>query len=1301
MGNKNFKMKKYICMLIALVMIVPLLLSGASALPGEGLVVALGSVLNAEAKDNFEAWYKSAVKGYNDNVTEIKESESFYSYYDGNNTNPAFTVGTGASAKNMTSLYEMKNGESLYALIGSNAYMESRGTNNAIGYFLKSVGYSRTAGDNTTPALVPMTEAHYVDNDISNFVWRIEKVGSVSKTVGGEVVVDHYFQISAFEINAENTTKGDWASGMPRATLTSNSGVKVWPSGVINKTTDCTDQQWILTEVVQNNERKYVLADTNYPGYRDWAKQVEIVDDRGNVRRRWVYDNDCYNIYDKSANSDNLYAIRNAATGKYLNTQVTNTAGAARVWLGDQQTGVQIGTSGNWKITETSHRWSEWLVLPILQDFDSSVTYGYTKTNGNGIQSTISSLSKINPHNTDTRKQRDEYGHVITKNGVQQTWDTIDYGKGNMNYETVFGNNITYSVGENTLNTSLNMRNANGSFAECVGALRDDGAVDYTGRSRIQFPVADPLGTVVEYANGVGSELVQYMNLQCGDFSAGKNRLLWTISPQGYNRYLTANRAFNDVSELGEGNKPYPTWSEYTSKRDGDSGYSDIGAYQHYFIIYSLNQDGGFYFSPVCHSYISEERENFRVLDIAAYTGEILQLWDYNYGSNSRFWLNFYESDKLETKVVDVLISLGKNGKVENVERAYPYYNYSSNSTSVKPYGKSGNTLFELYDERGKVVTSLYEADGKLRKEFFDSNGNPVSVLYDSGGKQITTERIQEVYYNAAFYDESDLTFSTTQYQDRGFFYALDTAKNATVNNTVCYRLFYKYISDGQSVIVKNADSIDTSENYAVSDLNGGDSHISLTYAKTKGTYATYRIDIAKNLTGIFTAWYVSESPSLKGSRLIGSSGTNIKFEGFQKADKKVGAFDASVTYESDDNKHYTELKIENPTKENNGLYFFCVVVRNRNAISAGWPNEWDPTSSDLDALYNFKFTQSNFCRLDVANNVIYHNVDANGNETGKIGEDWLLYGTNTKVKEEFETNGGYIKYDLTDEGNIPDSLLEENYSLLNSETGKWMLFDDTIKNPNKSTELSSYQFVYKEYYSEINSNDSNNGKYVDVGEDGHSYWKFNGGFKFTMDGNRASILHDTSINLYVLREGASSTEELEAWIFVDKFGTSFVANGTADGKIVGASKEGNGENKGENKFLSDVFLAVAISSGNAPSINAEDIEYYDYTNNKWVKLKGSSIEYSSATKDTAKKWYSEWSENLSSWNYVFALKLDFDSVVKTFNAQNETGGISKNIVLSIRCSSSASGGDDWFNQGINSVCGTIVFVPFDYNALT
>lgn len=1285
MGNKNFKMKKYICMLIALVMIVPLLLSGASALPG-GTVVALSSILNAEAKDNFEAWYKSAVKGYNANVTERKESESFYSYYDGNNTNPAFTVGTGASAKNMTSLYEMKNGQSLYALIGSNAYMESRGTNNAIGYFLKSVGYSRTAGDNTTPALVPMTENHYKDNDISNFVWRIEKVGSVSKTVGGKVVVDHYFQISAFEINAENTTKGDWGKGMPRATLTSNSGVKVWPCGVINSTTACTDQQWILTEVVQNNEQKYVLADTNYPGYRDWAKQVNIVDDRGNATSKWVYDNDCYNVYDQSVNSDNLYAIRNAATGEYLNTHVSD-KGAANVWLGGRQTGVQIGTSGNWKIYETSHRWSEWLIFPILQDFDNSVTYGYTKTNGNGIQSTISSLSKINPHNTDIRKQRDKNGRVITKNGVQQTWETIDYGKGDMHYETVYGNNITYysgysgGDGENTGNGSLT--SVNGSFAECIGALSDVKAVDYTGHSRIQQPLANPLGE---------NNLIQYMNLQCGDFGAGKNRLLWTISPQGRNTYLTANRTFQDATEIGNGTKPYPTWSSDKS----------VGAYQNYFIIYSLNADGGFYFSPVCHSYITEERENFRVLDIAAYTGEILQIWDFNYGSNARFWLNFYESAKLETKVVDVLISLGKNGKIENVERAYPYYNYSSNSTSVKPYGKSGNTLFELYDERGKVVTSLYEADGKLRKEFFDSDGNPVpgnpvSVLYDSSGKQITTERIQEVYYNAAFYDKSDSTFSTTQYQDRGFFYALDTAKNATVNNKVCYRLFYKYISDGQSVIVKNADSIDISKNYVVSDLNGGNSHSSLTYAKTKGTYATYRIDIAKNLTGIFTAWYVSESPSLKGSRLIGSSGTNIKFGGFQKEDKKVGAFNASIAYKSNDNEHYTELKIENPTKENNGLYFFCVVVRNRNAISAGWPNEWNPNSNDLDALYNFKFTQSNFCRLDVANNVIYHNVNANGNETGKIGEAWLLYGTNTKVKATFATNGGYIKYDLTDEGTIPGSLLEGNYSLLNSETGKWMLFDDTIKNPNKSTELSSYQFVYKEYYSEINSNDSNNGKYVDVGEDGHSYWEFNSGFKFTMDGNRGSILHDTSINLYVLRGGSSSTEELEALIFVDKFGTSFVANGTADGKIVGASKEGNGE----NKFLSDVFLAVAISSGNKPSINVEDIEYYDYTNNKWVKLKGSSIKYSNATNDTAKKWYSEWSENLSSWNYVFALKLDFDSVVKTFNAQNETGGISKNIVLSIRCSSSASGGDNWFNQGINSVCGTIVFVPFDYNALT
>jgi hypothetical protein len=363
MEYKSKKIKKILFSLLSLFLIVPFALGGTNVFPKEGTsgpAIALRSILDTDAKETFEGWYGAAKKGYNANVSDFAgaSADASYSYYDGNNTNPAFTVGTGANAKNMTQLNEMKTGESVYALICSNAYMTAASTNNAIGFFLKYNGYEETAGATAVlPSLLATSEDLYNRNDISNFVWRIEKVGN------------NKFQISAFLVSDSHnnyTSTPSWSdgNGKPRASLTNHDGtVKVWPCG---KQTASTIQNWILTPVSQDNHVE--------KGIRE-GEERNITDH--------------FNEYDQNAHSDGLYTIQSVESGAYLNTQVVPTSdpnqNSARLWLGPHQTGDQQGYSKKWEVYDTSHRWSEWLILPILQDFDSSVTYGYTKTNGNGI----------------------------------------------------------------------------------------------------------------------------------------------------------------------------------------------------------------------------------------------------------------------------------------------------------------------------------------------------------------------------------------------------------------------------------------------------------------------------------------------------------------------------------------------------------------------------------------------------------------------------------------------------------------------------------------------------------------------------------------------------------------------------------------------------------------------------------------------------------------------------------------------------------------------------------------------------
>ncbi len=1224
MGNKS-KLKKILSFLILVALAVPLVLESFVAFPAYDSAHPYESKEDERAKNEFTRLYGEV---YNTHVGQ-KSSEAFYHYgyeKDGDQLiyktiNEQFKVSDGNGGyKNMTDLNQMAAGSSMYVIICSNAYINFQGAQNPIGNFLKYTGYAKTAGDNgSKPSLTPIKESFYEGFDVINFVWRLEKLSNGN------------FQISSYEISESNLTNTpSWSdgNGKPRTSLTNHNGVvKVWPSGAPGGSI----QQWKLKRVEQNNSSS--------------------VSDR-------------YNEYDQDASTTTMYTIQSVEDGRYLNA--TGGGEWTPLALGGRIEDSQKGTRANWNVSSSSHRWSEWLVLPLLQDFDSSMKYGFTgeynnaATENKGIKSTISSLSKMDPHDSAHRKELDSSGNVVKDAlGREKLFtDPHDYGSGFIEYDTVLGYNITYNGG--LTNGGYN-HTSNGNYADAVNG-------------RITAP---------EVLSDGGS---QYMNLQCGDRNDGKNRILWTISPSNAsNVYLSANKSFGTAS----GEKAYVTWANSSSS-----------VCQRYFIFYSLNADGGYYMSPICFNYSTGERENFRVVDIAAYNAGMLQLWDFNHGSNGRFWINSNVSiDKLETEVIDVLVRIDTDATIYEVEAVLPYFK-TSRGTNDK-----GESIDVFTSERYK----------------------------------------QSLYVNSAFYNDDDPRFSIHKYENQGYYYAFDSANNVSYNNRICYRLFYKYISDGENAIVKNADAINTyytvdrygresyGNDYKITDFVNGALPRNETYSGSTGVYAPFRINIAKTLTGVWQCWYVNNKPEYEGAKKIGNGenftnqnfnitfgdGTNVPIKASLTSTPRTSAFDSI-------SERYTELKIHNPTKQHNGLYFFCVVFREPRAGGVEWPETL--RQNTLDAISDRKAAQSALNRLFVANNVVYHKVDADCEEDGILKEDWLIcgtnsklnvpqdgvygtpskpfYGTEMKVNVRFNANG-YIQYASEQTDSVPYPLVSSGYSLYNdgnSETTGWAFFEATIKNPNSSVSHANYITLYKNYLADVEYKERS---------DGQSYWAYDEGEAFSMAGSANPLIHDTTVNLYNMRLTAIAAEDLKVEIFVDQFGTTFMAEEvTKNGDtwtVISAPKT----DSGKNEFIKDeVFVAVAVKNehGSSATFDANALQYFIKADEGWVDVNGSASKIKgiikTANNTDAQNWYYKYStykkENLDKLKFVYALKVDTDDIIKAFGNLNSTNGLAKEFEIKFRCSVGGSGSDKWFDfAGGETRCGTITFIPFQYEDLT
>ncbi len=547
-------------------------------------------------------------------------------------------------------------------------------------------------------------------------------------------------------------------------------------------------------------------------------------------------------------------------------------------------------------------------------------------------------------------------------------------------------------------------------------------------------------------------------------------------------------------------------------------------------------------------------------------------------------------------------------------------------------------------------------------------------------------------------------------------------------------------VSMADHVIVKNADAINvynangTFKDYKVTDFVGdgplaGSNAASHTYKykvnadSTTGVWAPYEIVISSNMAVDF-CWYVNTVESFEGAKKIGNvnatpSGdvtVNIQRNGVLTS----LPIEASISKTVEGEEIRTELKIKNPTKKHNGLYFFCLVVSRPSTGAYTFKDTMD--SASVNALSSYWNLSSGFCRLDVADNLVYHGVNKNGIEQNILFEDWVVYGTDSKIKNNslFEANGGYIKYNSYTETASPkktefkkDSELIcdtayviPSYSYGSIESGVsgvnfagWMFYDETIRNPNGTSTLDQYKSVYTNYFL--------NARIPYESSQTHKYWTFPALYAFTLDKTVESLVYDTTLNLYTAWEVPVEAENLKVEIFVDEFGTTFMAKQTDDMKYVFAPETADGK----NKFINDViYVAVAPkTNGTSATITAGNgtMQYFIDNASTWIDVDAdaSAIKtiYTEYTEETqmadAKNWYSsntEYSNEL-----VYALKMDTDDLLRAFEKSDGISGPNSAFEIKFRYIAGTSEDDGWFNFMGRAVCGTFKFVPFKYHTLT
>ncbi len=564
---------------------------------------------------------------------------------------------------------------------------------------------------------------------------------------------------------------------------------------------------------------------------------------------------------------------------------------------------------------------------------------------------------------------------------------------------------------------------------------------------------------------------------------------------------------------------------------------------------------------------------------------------------------------------------------------------------------------------------------------------------------------------------------------DRARSFTFGEISNLTVN----YLFFYSGVdvSKGDHIIVKNADAYNVYNpdgsflDYEVTDFSDGSLNAARTYRyKTNedmstGVWAPFTHEIDTNFNVDF-CWYVNSTESMVNAKRIGRPSTAVDEVALSLNSGIVVR--ASVEVTKSTGKIETTLKVLNPSKDQNGLYFFCLAVA---AVEDG---EYDfketLTGEAVAEVDNHWNASGNLCRLDVANNLVYHSVDKSGTEIGVIGEDWIVYGTDCKIKDEveFEEIGGYVKYNVytaPTETDGPSFEREENktlvllsegdYSLRSYEYSQiqdgvtgvnfngWMLFADTVKNPNSARSKGEYISIYEAYY--------RNTDVVYDNESSHRHWTFPVPYSFSLHGGLETDVHDTTLNLYTKWEIPVEAENLQVLILVDEFGTTFTAKETEDGyKMIGANEKPTGE----NTFINDVvYIAVAPKTdGTSETISGGNgtLQYTVDNGVTWIDvgdaasaLNGKYTEEYDMT--VVKTWFTENTEY--SYDLIYAIKMDTDDILKAFGKTDGISGPKAEFKITFRYIAGINNEDGWFDFNGKAVCGSLRFVPFKYIDLT
>lgn len=505
-------------------------------------------------------------------------------------------------------------------------------------------------------------------------------------------------------------------------------------------------------------------------------------------------------------------------------------------------------------------------------------------------------------------------------------------------------------------------------------------------------------------------------------------------------------------------------------------------------------------------------------------------------------------------------------------------------------------------------------------------------------------------------------------------------------------------VTTSDHVVVKNADATNvynsdgSFKNYKVTDFSNGSLDASYTYKNkensdsTKGVWAPYEVEISTK--SVYYCWYVNTVGDLKGAKKIGSSNSvEIVRKDDKNKDVKV-TINTSVEEKNENGGLTTTLKVKNPTKNQSGLYFFCLVVSKSGTATYSFKETLDDTA--INALSDVLNVSSGFSRLDVADNIVYHGVYQNGNEKGILFEDWVVYGTDSKVKnnDSFSANGGYITY-KNDLGSICDSgYVIPSYSYSSVDSGVsgvkfdgWMLFEDTVRNPNGTIIQEGYVGAYRTYF------ENRIPKIEYISYSAHKYWSFPASYSLTLDNTVGSLIYDTTINLYTAWKVSGGAKNLNVEIFVDEFGTTFMAKQDGEMNYISAPKLPNGE----NKFINDkMYVAVALDEVGSFSGKMQ----YAVNDNPWIDFIKNE-----ANINDAKKWYSTNTEHEIK-NVICAYEIDTKEFLKELNITDEKGGIKSEIEIRFQYTAGNSSSDKWFDFLGNSVCGTFKFIPFEYHTL-